>query len=239
MLQLRHPHAHINTCVCCMPLPAPHALTEPVLKDLECCKNRLCSKCKEEVAEKHEACPFCRAFLTTPQQQERKRLQQQQQQLQQQLNSSRGTRSSRHSSQEDSWSDEDGSYTDSDDYEGYSSDDEYGSPGSNHPGPMDTTVLLAAAAEAAAAAHAGPRADCGLCGSTWLRSSMGASDALPGMSLCRRSALVDRHTVGLQQRGTCCTLCKFFDNKSSRQGCRFRNMADTCSFGPTVSSDPR
>lgn len=58
------------------------------------------------MAEKHEACPFCRAFLTTPAQEERKR---QQQQQQAQHGSSRaGTRSGTLAAQ-GNWSSGDGS----------------------------------------------------------------------------------------------------------------------------------
>jgi hypothetical protein len=109
-----------GTCVHAVLMPA-----EPVLEsNLKCCNNKLCTVCEEAVAEKHEACPFCRAFLTTPKQQERKRQQelqaQQQQQLQaqqQQQGSSRAAMRgifSRHESSPEGWSDDD--YTDSEDY---------------------------------------------------------------------------------------------------------------------------
>ena len=101
----------------------PAAAAEPVLQsNLKCCANRLCSKCEEAVAEKHEACPFCRAFLTTPAQEERKRQQQQQQQQQAQHGSSRaGTRSGTLGAH-DSWSSGDGSGSYSYGSSDYSSD---------------------------------------------------------------------------------------------------------------------
>jgi hypothetical protein len=88
--------------------------------NLKCCANRLCSKCEEAVAEKHEACPFCRAFLTTPAQQERKRKEQQEQEQQRQQAQHGSSRAATRSGglASDSWSSGDGSYDSSD----YSSD---------------------------------------------------------------------------------------------------------------------
>lgn len=85
--------------------------------NLKCCNNKLCTQCEEAVAEKHEACPFCRAFLTTPKQQERKRQQQLQAQQQQQQGRHR-----RFESSPEGWSDDD--YSDSED--DYSDDDSGG-----------------------------------------------------------------------------------------------------------------
>jgi hypothetical protein len=90
---------------------------EPVLQsNLKCCNNKLCTQCEEAVAEKHEACPFCRAFLTTAKQQERKCQQELQAQQQQRGSSRAATRGShsRHESSTEGWAD--GDYSDSEDY---------------------------------------------------------------------------------------------------------------------------
>jgi hypothetical protein len=77
-----------------------------------------------------------------------------------------------------------------DDYSGYGSEDEGAEDGYEgmeqpHWDGTDNTVLYAAAAEAVAAARAGPSGNCGLCDDRFLLASLASTEELPGILVCR------------------------------------------------------
>eukprot|EP00775_Hariotina_reticulata_P014617 gene14617-14753_t len=74
-----------------------------------------------------------------------------------------------------------------DDYgsEGGEAGEGYEGRGQPHWNGTDNTVLYAAAAEAVAAARAGPSSNCGLCDERFLLASLASTEELPGILVCR------------------------------------------------------